>query len=139
MMTIMGFLEHRGFFKILTAKLTNMIKSPSLVLVYLMIFAAFSAAIVDEVTSIIFINAIAFKIIRRYRLNPVSIIMMLVFVTNIGSMALPLGNPVSLIIAFKAKLDIYDFIRYAIPVFAANLVVVVLLCRYWLFKMTLIN
>ena len=134
MMTIMGFLEHRGFFKILTAKLTNMIKSPSLVLVYLMIFAAFSAAIVDEVTSIIFINAIAFKIIRRYRLNPVSIIMMLVFVTNIGSMALPLGNPVSLIIAFKAKLDIYDFIRYAIPVFAANLVVVVLLCRYWLFK-----
>ncbi|OWK27390.1 MAG: hypothetical protein US76_04120 [Parcubacteria group bacterium GW2011_GWA2_38_13b] len=134
MMTIMGFLEHRGFFKILTVKLTNMIKSPSLILLYLMIFAAFSAAIVDEVTSIIFINAIAFKIIRRYRLNPASIIMMLVFTTNIGSMALPLGNPVSLIIAFKAKLDIYDFFVHALPIFAINLAVVVPVCRYWLFR-----
>ena len=60
MMTIMGFLEHRGFFKILTVKLTNTIKSPSLILLCLMIFAAFSAAIVDEVTSIIFINSISF-------------------------------------------------------------------------------
>lgn len=134
MMTIMGFLEHRGFFKILAAKLTNMMGSPSSVLVWLMIFAAFSAAIVDEVTSIIFINAIAFKIIRRYHLNPASIIMMLVFTTNIGSMALPLGNPVSLIIAFKANLNIYDFVHYALPVFAANLAVAIPICRYWLFR-----
>ena len=52
----------------------------------------------------------------------------------VDDMALPLGNPVSLIIAFKAKLDIYDFMRHALPIFAINLAVVVPVCRYWLFK-----
>lgn len=117
MMTVIGFLEEEGFFERLVNRIiyTTGLHAKRLMFI-MMLAAAFFAALVDEVTSILFMTAMMLQITGRHKLNPIPFIIMLVFATNIGSSATAIGNPVGVLIAFKGGFSFVDFIRWATPI-----------------------
>ncbi|MFC1983063.1 SLC13 family permease [Chloroflexota bacterium] len=128
MMVLVGLLEERHFFGRLVAFLVGRIGGKAWKLVVaLMLLSALFAALVDEVTSILFMIAITFRITERFKINPVPFLIMVVFATNIGSSATVVGNPVGVMIALRGGLTFVDFLRWATPIAAVSLLIVVLL------------
>ena len=104
MMTIIGYLEESHFFEYLVAKTVDKIGERPFILVgSLMVLASVFAALVDEVTSILFMMSTVFHITKRYKVNPIPFILMTVFATNIGSSATAVGNPIGVMIAFTGR------------------------------------
>lgn len=128
MMAVIGFLEEDGFFEGLIQRITTAVglRAERLMLV-MMLTAALFAALVDEVTSILFMTAMMLQITGRHRLNPTPFIMMLVFATNIGSSATVIGNPVGVLIAFKGGLSFTDFLRWATPISILALILTIII------------
>lgn len=117
MMTVIGFLEERRFFEILIEKVIYLVGHDGNRLVLsMMLMAAFFAALVDEVTSILFMTSTMLHLAGRYKVNPIPFVIMLVFATNIGSSATVVGNPIGVMIALKAGLTFSDFLRWASPI-----------------------
>lgn len=117
MMIIVGYLEEKQFFEHLVNKLVSLVGMNGNGLMVLMLLASgISAALVDEVTSILFMITAMLNITNRYKLNPVPFIIMIVFATNIGSSATVVGNPIGVIIAMRSGLGFMDFIRWASPI-----------------------
>ncbi|MEM3595906.1 MAG: SLC13 family permease, partial [Candidatus Bathyarchaeia archaeon] len=126
MMTVIGFLEERRFFEILMVKVIHSVGyDVNRFVISMMLMAALFAALVDEVTSILFITSTMLHVAGRYRVNPVPFIMMLVFATNIGSSATVVGNPVGVMIALKADLTFSDFLRWASPISIVSLILTI--------------
>jgi len=129
MMTVVGFLEEKRFFEFVIDHLLLWVgPHPKQLMVVMMVVAACSAALVDEVTSILFIVAAMLNLLGRAKLNPRPFILMLVFTTNVGSSATVVGNPVGVIIALRSGLTFLDFLRWATPIAAACLAVTIWLC-----------
>ena len=128
MMIIVGFLEKKQFFEHLVNKLISLVGMNGNHLMVLMLLASgISAALVDEVTSILFMITAMLNITGRYKLHPVPFIIMIVFATNIGSSATVIGNPIGIIIALRSGLGFMDFIRWATPISFIVLVATILL------------
>jgi Na+/H+ antiporter NhaD/arsenite permease-like protein len=103
-------------------------------LVFIMLFlSALFAAIVDEVTSILFMLSIVLSLCSRLRINPVPFVIMTVFATNIGSSATAIGNPVGVMIALNAKLSFGDFLEHATPIALASFAAMLIAC-FFIFK-----
>jgi len=129
MMTLIGYLEEKNFFEFLIAKVVDRIGHHAFALMgVLMVLAAFFAALVDEVTSILFMMSTMFHLCRRYKVNPIPFLLMIVFTTNIGSSATAVGNPIGVMIALRGKLTFADFLRWASPITVVVLAVAVPLC-----------
>jgi len=134
MMTVVGFLEEKRFFEYAIDHLLLVVgPHPQRLMVVMMVIACISAALVDEVTSILFIVAAMLNLLERSKLNPLPYILMLVFTTNIGSSATVVGNPVGVIIALRSGLTFSDFLRWAAPVSIVCLLVAIPLCL-WMFR-----
>jgi Na+/H+ antiporter NhaD/arsenite permease-like protein len=120
MMIIVAFLEERGVFNwLVTVIIKPFSDKPYLLIGILLMVGALMAALVDEVTSILFMSAIMFKVLDGYGIsgkNALPYIMFLVFTTNIGSSALPVGNPIGVMIAFGAGFTVMDFLRWTFPI-----------------------
>jgi len=78
--------------------------------------AGFSAALVDEVTSILFMASLVIHLASRLRVSFFPLLISVVFATVIGSSATVIGNPVGVMIALKAQLGFSDFLRWATPI-----------------------
>ena len=129
MMTLIGHLEERHFFEYLIARVVDRIGHRAhLLMAVLMGIATLSAALVDEVTSILFMMSTMFHLTKRYKVNPIPFLLMLVFTTNIGSSATAVGNPIGVMIAMRAHLTFADFLRWAAPISLVTLVVTIFLC-----------
>lgn len=133
MMIVVGYLEEKFFFEHLINKLIKVVGMDGRRLIVLMLLmSAVSAALVDEVTSILFMAAAMLSIASRHKLNPIPFLIMTVFVTNIGSSATVVGNPVGVIIALRSGLTFVDFLRWAAPIsFAVLLLTMVLFFIYY--------
>jgi Na+/H+ antiporter NhaD/arsenite permease-like protein len=93
MMILVGYLEENHFFESLVNTLIRYIgPRPLLLLVTLMVVGAISAALVDEVTSILFMTATMIHLTSRFGVNPIPFVIIQVFATNIGSSATVVGN-----------------------------------------------
>jgi Na+/H+ antiporter NhaD/arsenite permease-like protein len=129
MMTVVGFLEEKGFFEYLLHKIMRAVGSNGYMLMVVMMLAAgLFAALVDEVTSILFMTAIMLHLTGRFGIRPIPFVMMLVFATNIGSSATVVGNPVGVMIAFRGGLSFSDFLRWATPISFLALIVTLGIC-----------
>ncbi|MBI2093902.1 MAG: hypothetical protein HYT88_04195 [Candidatus Omnitrophica bacterium] len=129
MMTVIGFLEERHFFEVVIDRLLLVVgPHPKRIMVVMMVMAAVSAALVDEVTSILFMVAAMLNLLERAKVNPIPYILMLVFTTNIGSSATVVGNPVGVIIALRSGLTFLDFLRWATPISIVCLVLAIAIC-----------
>jgi Na+/H+ antiporter NhaD/arsenite permease-like protein len=134
MMIVIGYLEERHFFEHLVNSILGLVGNrPRLLMSLLLVLSAFSAALVDEVTSILFMTTTMLHICSQHRLKPIPYIMMLVFATNIGSSATVVGNPIGVIIALRGGLTFGDFIRIATPIALVCLLLTIVLCL-WYFR-----
>lgn len=59
----------------------------------LLLLSSIMAACVDEVTSILFITALVFKLCEQYKINPVNCVISVVLATNTGSSGTVVGIP----------------------------------------------
>src|SRR5690606_39826101 len=83
MMIVIGYLEEKDFFaRLLDRVLPSINKGAVTLMVALMGLSFLSAALVDEVTSILFMAAITMRIAKHYGLNPVPYLIMVVFATR---------------------------------------------------------
>jgi Na+/H+ antiporter NhaD/arsenite permease-like protein len=130
MMTVIGYLEEKGFFEWLVGALTKPFYHRPVALVgIILMFGAVMAALVDEVTSILFMMAIMLRVLDAYRVERskmLPFILFLVFTTNVGSSMLPVGNPIGVMIAFRAGLTFVDFIRWVFLLGLLNAAVITL-------------
>lgn len=134
MMTVIGYLEEKGFFEHLlhyVMKFTG--ESTTQLIIVLMISSAFFAALVDEVTSILFMTAMMLQLTAKYKVRAIPFIMMLVFATNIGSAATVVGNPVGVMVALRGGLTFSDFFRWATPISIGSLIICIGMC-FLIFK-----
>ena len=135
MMIVVGFLEEKKFFEHLLGKIMRGVGSnPIKLVVVLMLMSALFAALVDEVTSILFMTATVLHLTGRLRISAIPLIMMTVFATNIGSSATVVGNPVGVLIAMRAELTFMEFLRWATPISVAGLAVAIPLCLVYFRK-----
>lgn len=129
MMIIMGYLEKEGCFDFLIKLgIQPFTDRPTLVMAILLFMGTLSAAILDEVTSILIMSAILLKVLKEYGVDNEKVIpflMFLVFTTNIGSSALPVGNPIGVLIAFKSGFTFLDFLRWPFPLAILNSILVI--------------
>jgi Na+/H+ antiporter NhaD/arsenite permease-like protein len=135
MMVIVGVLRQSGFFRWLLVRglrLTNF--EPIFVLIAIMILAGVMAALVDEVTSILFTAALVLELCDHLGINPVKYIISVVLATNIGSSWTVLGNPIGILIAFRSGLTFEDFLTLAMPVGAISLFFLIGIVLIWNIK-----
>ena len=126
MMVVVGFLEKNQFFEVIVSKLLRFSgHSGTKSLILFMCLAALSAALVDEVTSILFMTSIMLHMTSKLKVNPIPFVLMIVFATNIGSSATVVGNPVGVLIALRAGLSFPDFLRWAAPISFLSLLVLI--------------
>ncbi len=135
MMIVVGFLEEKKFFEHLLAKIMRGVgNNPVKLVIVLMLMSALFAALVDEVTSILFMTATVLHLTGKLRISAIPLVMMTVFATNIGSSATVVGNPVGVLIAMRAELTFMEFLRWATPIAIAGLGVAIPLCLLYFRK-----
>jgi len=126
MMILVGYLEENHFFESLVNTLIRYIgPRPFFLVATLMIVGAISAALVDEVTSILFMTATMIHLTSRFGVNPIPFVIIQVFATNIGSSATVVGNPIGVMIAMRAGLTFQDFLRWASPISLCALLITI--------------
>ena len=126
MMILVGYLEENQFFERLVSTLVRYVgPRPVLLLITLMLAGAVSAALVDEVTSVLFMTATMIHLTSRFGVNPIPFVIIQVFATNIGSSATVVGNPIGVMIAMRAGLTFQDFLRWASPISLCALLVTI--------------
>ena len=135
MMIVVGFLEEKKFFEHLLGKIMRGVgNNPIKLVVVLMLMSALFAALVDEVTSILFMTATVLHLTGKLRISAIPLVIMTVFATNIGSSATVVGNPVGVLIAMRAELTFMEFLRWATPISIAGLGVAIPLCLLYFRK-----
>jgi len=135
MMVIVGVLRQSGFFRWLLVKGLRLTKfEPIFVLIAIMVLAGVMAALVDEVTSILFTSALVLELCDHLEINPVKYIISVVLATNIGSSWTVLGNPIGILIAFRSGLTFEDFLVSAMPVGVISLLCLIGMVLIWQIK-----
>ncbi len=132
MMIVIGFLEERKFFEVLMEKLLDRVSHrAALFFPVMMALAMLTSALVDEVTSILFMTSLTLHLTRRLKLDPFPFIVMIVLATNVGSSATVVGNPIGVLIALRAGLSFSDFLRWATPISLACLALTIGICMLY--------
>jgi Na+/H+ antiporter NhaD/arsenite permease-like protein len=130
------FLDDKKFFDWLMPKIVKpFYNKPYVMIAILFILATLMAALVDEVTSILFMSLLMIKILKVYKIEGSKVlpfIIFLVFTTNIGSSALPVGNPVGVLVAFQAGFTAVNFIESVFPIAIIASVVTTLIALLYL-------
>ena len=92
------------------AKITSYINDGKKLFIVVLLLSALMAALVNEVTSILFITSFILKVTRRLGISAYPFVIGAVFATNVGSSAIVVGNPIGVMIAFNAGFSFSNFI-----------------------------
>jgi len=132
MMVIVGLLRQSGFFRWLLAKgLKFSGFKPNRLMLIILFLAALMAAMVDEVTSILFMTALVLDLCDYFKVKPVNYIISVVLATNIGSSWTVLGNPIGILIALRSGLTFEDFLQTAFPIGLISLILLMVIVLIW--------
>ena len=135
MMVIMGVLRESGFLRWLLVKVLRLSRfEPHWLLIMILLLSAVMAALVDEVTSILFTTALVIELCDHFGVNPVKYIVAVVLATNLGSSWTVLGNPIGVLIAFESGLAFEDFLQFALPVGVISLLFLIGIVLIWFRK-----
>ena len=95
------------------------------------------AALVDEVTSIVFVTKVVLSIAGFLDFNPIPLVIYTVLATNIGSSATMIGNPIGIYIALQSGKTFIDFLEWATPGSLLALILLIPIGIAWLGKLGL--
>lgn len=134
-MIIIEELERTGFFRLIGLSLVRRVNyNPAKLMVLFMGLSAFTAAFIDEVTSILIISAMILRVCGYLRINPVPYIITAVMATNIGSAMTVMGNPVGILVALRAGLTFEEYVRWSTPIAITALAVIIPICLLYYHK-----
>ncbi len=85
------------------------------IVAFLMFIAWFLAMVLDEATSVVYAVMFVFEFAKLGVSNIAPLIVLVVLATNTGSLALPVGNPIGIYLAFTARLRVEEFLVKALP------------------------
>ncbi len=126
MMTVVGYLEENNYFEYLVSKMIPILHGrPKLFVVVMMATASFFAAVVDEVTAILFMSVIMLELSSIYQLDIRRVILPITFAVIIGGSATVMGNPVAILVAFQGGLTMVDFAYWATPITLLSLAILI--------------
>ncbi len=128
-MTLAGVLRETGVFNRLAILLLSKSESSLGLLMLLGIFSAVLSMVLDEVSSIIYAVMVVLELKRVMRIDLKPLIIFAVLATNTGSIALPVGNPIGVYIAFTANVAVSEFIVKCLTLSLLELMVLVLLFK----------
>jgi Na+/H+ antiporter NhaD/arsenite permease-like protein len=132
MMILVDIAKESGLFIWILDKLLKATKyDPRKVLIVLLAMSTLMAAMVDEVTSILFIIAIIFEYCKYFDIDPLPYVISAVLATNVGSSATVLGNPIGILIALRGSLTFVDFLMWATPVALMSLLLLIAILPLW--------
>ncbi len=131
-MVIMALLKQSCLFRWLIHKcliITGF--QPKRLVISILVIAAVMAAMVDEVTAMLFISTFIIELCKFFKISPIKFIMSAVFAINIGSSWTVLGNPIGIVIASKSGFVFNDFARWSLPAGVISLIAIILLSLFW--------
>lgn len=132
MMVTVGVLKELGLFTWIIQGVLNMKRMNGRTFTVTIVFlSALLACTVDEVTSIIFMSALIFQVCDTLKIRPTPFLIIAVMATNVGSAGTMLGNPVGILIGYKAGFTFGDFILWSFPVMLVALVLILGLLLVW--------
>lgn len=135
MMVIVGILRRSGFLRWLLAQGLKLSRfNPRLLITIILFLSSLMAAMVDEVTSILFMTALVLDFCDYFKVHPVKYVIATVLATNVGSSWTVLGNPIGILIALKSGLTFEDFLKTAFPIGFVVLAVLIVILLFWLRK-----
>ena len=113
MMVIVGILEETGIFEYIAIKLTKWTRGRYWpMMLALGWFTFIASALLDNVTTIIFVSSITVSIASILKVNPIPLLIGEAIMSGIGGMATLVGDPPNIIIGSAAGLTFLDFVIY---------------------------
>ncbi len=112
MMMIVHITARSGVFNWLAVEILKHTKGkPVLILLALGVFTAVASAFLDNVTTVILVMPITFKIAEELDLDPIPFLITEILSSNIGGTATLIGDPPNIIIASRAGFSFMDFVN----------------------------
>lgn len=128
MMAVVGVLKTTGVFEWAVSRLLVRARNRPLVVLSLIIwFTAGSSALLDNVTTVIFVTPMVVGLARRMRISAPAILLPMVMASNIGGTATLIGDPPNIMIGSGANLSFVDFLENVAP---PTLIMLVMLVAY---------
>jgi len=113
MMVIVGILEETGIFEYIAIKLTKLTRGRYWpMMLALGWFTFIASALLDNVTTIIFVSSITVSIASLLKVNPIPLLIGEAIMSGVGGMATLVGDPPNIIIGSAAALSFVDFVVY---------------------------
>lgn len=126
MMIIVAICERSGMFQFVAiwgAKRVH--ANPRGLLVVLGLVTALFSAFLDNVTTVLLIAPVTFRICQRLKLNPYPYLVMEIFASNLGGTATLIGDPPNILIGSSINLSFNDFLVTLGPVVAVSMLILV--------------
>ncbi|MEM2220306.1 MAG: SLC13 family permease [Ignisphaera sp.] len=137
-MTLAGLLREFGIFRYLAVNIVRISKdNPYVLIAMISILSFITAAILDEVTSIVYVTVLVIELYSILKIDVIPLLITAVLATNTGSSALPVGNPIGIYLLFSTNMNLSTYIRYSLP--AALLNIMALLLTVFLIHRNYIN
>jgi Na+/H+ antiporter NhaD/arsenite permease-like protein len=132
MMIIIESLERSGFLAVIISALVRRVHDqPKRLMIALMCLGAMLAALMDEVTAMLLLGTVVLDLSRILGVDAKPYLLSTVMAVNIGSAATLLGNPIGVLIAFKAGLSFDEFLVWATPIAIIALFLAVPIAIAW--------
>ncbi len=127
-MTLAGLLRELGVFRYLAVNIVRATRRrPKLLLSLILLLSFITAAVLDEVTSIVYSVMLVFELSSIMNIDPRPLMILVVLATNTGSLALPIGNPIGVYLFFKTGMPMLGYIKYSMPLAILCLAILLLL------------
>lgn len=112
MMALVGVLKSTGVFAWAVDRLLDRFEGdPARAVVALWWFTALASALVDNVTTVIFVTPMVLGTVKRIGVPPTLVLLPLVMAANIGGTATLIGDPPNIMIGSGAGLSFLDFLE----------------------------
>jgi Na+/H+ antiporter NhaD/arsenite permease-like protein len=116
MMAVVGVLKTTGVFEWAVARLLRRARGRPLIVLSLVVwFTAGASALLDNVTTVIFVTPMVVGLARQLRIAPIAILLPMVMASNIGGTATLIGDPPNIMIGSGANLSFLDFLENVAP------------------------
>ena len=126
MMIIVGISEKSGLFQFLALSCTKSVRaSPRGILIMMILLTAVLSAFLDNVTTVLLIVPVTFKITRNLKISPYPFLISEIFASNIGGTATLIGDPPNILIGSALSLSFTDFALQMLPIVLINLILLI--------------
>ena len=130
MMIITVYLRTAGFFELMAGRIVSHARTPSQLLVFVVISAGLLSALFVNDTICLLYTPIILEAAVQLGVNPMPYLLALATSSNIGSVMTVTGNPQNMLIGISSKIDYLTFLGALFPVAVLGLLVCIVVIRF---------